>query len=396
MPKVTIVRSAAVELLQRLTESLEVPLTLTDADGSVVASTAGRPAGQVDMYAAMSARQGKTLEFGEEELSVPEGIAVVSPAAEHTGLLPLAPGVYVPVRINEQIGAVLFARGEPGDVRLKAVTAAASAGLALEFASGATQSMQQTLGPDLALRALLRGTKNEARKATLLVRVAGWELLVPRAALVVIPAALRDHLPEATNAVLRELLAALVPNTPSGQLDATELAALPPLPRLESQPPIDRVAAEIESNLRDQGLPVIIGIGETHIDLPILPGLRRSYREAQFAAHWARKLGATSGSHALRSLGPLAFLAPGVRQREKLAQQTLEPLQQFPDVLATVRAFLDSDLSLETTARVTGQHRHTVRSHLQRAREVTGLDPRVLSDALQLKLALMLGTVQTV
>jgi hypothetical protein len=85
MPKVTIVRSAAVDLLQRLTESLEVPLTLTDADGSVVASTAGRPAGQVDMYAAMSARQGKTLEFGEEELSVPEGIAVVSPAAERTG-----------------------------------------------------------------------------------------------------------------------------------------------------------------------------------------------------------------------------------------------------------------------------------------------------------------------
>lgn len=396
MAETLIVQSAAVDLLNRLTETLELPFTLTDPNGSVIASTAGRAAGQVDMYAAVVAKQGTTLELDEEHLRVPEGTEMLSPAAEHAGLFQPAPGIYLPVRIAGENAAVLFTRGEPVAVSEKAHAAAAAAGLALEFALASTRSMQQTLGPDLALRALLRGNHTEARRATTLVRVAGWDLLTPRVALVISSATLNDPLPEPTNAVVRELLAALIPNTPSGQLEGTELVALAPLPRLETQPAIEHIAAEIETQLRDQGLSVLLGVGETHIDLPILPGLRRSYREAQFAVQWARRLGASSGVHTLRSLGPLAFLAPSGRAREKFARQTLEPLQNAPDVLATVRAFLDSDLSLETTSRQTGQHRHTVRSHLQRARELTGLDPRVLGDALQLKLALLLSSVQSV
>jgi sugar diacid utilization regulator len=395
-PENTIVGPAALDLLQRLTDTLHVAFTLTDDEGSVVASTAGRPAGQIDMYAALVARQDEVLEFGEEQLRAPEEVAHDSPAAEHTGLLQPAHGVYVPVKIGGRTAAVLFALGVPAEVRLMAVTAAASAGLALEFACGATRSMEQTLGPDLALRALLRGTQSEARRATMLVRVAGWDLLTPRVALVIIPAYGRDQLPESTNAVVRELLTALIPNTPSGQLGAAELVALPPLPRDAAAPDIENVAGEIESNLRDQGLPVMIGLGETHIDLPILPGLRRSYREALFSAQWCQKLGSHSGVHTLRGLGPLAFLAPGLRGRARFAHQLLDPLQDSPDLMETLRAFIDSDLSIEATARLTGQHRHTVRTQLQRARELSGLDPRVLGDAMQLKLALLLVTVQTV
>jgi sugar diacid utilization regulator len=396
MPTVTLVRSAAQELLERLTETLEIPFTLTDADGTVVASTAGRPPGQIDMHAALAARRGGRLEFGEEELRVPDGVAVESPAADHTGLLPPAPGVYVAVKIEGSSAAVLFARGEPDDVRWKAAAAAAAAGLALEFASGATESMQRTLGPDLALRALLKGSQTEARRATILVRVAGWDLLTPRVALVIVPANRNEQLPAAANDVVRELLSALAPDTPSGRLESNEIAALPPLPRLADEPRIDVLAAEIQKTLSDQGLPVLIGMGETHIDLPILPGLRRSYREAVFSAEWALRLGARDAVQSLRSLGPLAFLAPGVRARERFARHTLEPLQQTPEILATVRAFLDSDLSLEATSRGTGQHRHTVRAHLQRARDLTGLDPRVLGDALHLKLAFLLADVQSV
>ena len=84
----------------------------------------------------------------------------------------------------------------------------------------------------------------------------------------------------------------------------------------------------------------------------------------------------------------------GARSRERLAVELLEPLRQAPEVLQTVRVFLESDLSLEATAKQAGLHRHTVRSHLQRARDLSGLDPRVLTDALQLKLALMLLPVQ--
>ena len=387
----TIVTSAALELLHRLTESLEIPFTLTDRSGAVIASTAGRFAGQFDAYAITAFNQGTSLEIDEEQLRPPTQITGYSPAAEHAGLLPLAPGIYVPVRMNGEIAAVLFARGEPSDIREKATIAAAAAGLTLEFTSSATSSMRDTLGPDLALRALLRGSQEEARRATLLVKVAGWDLLAPRAAMVIIPAEENALLPDTGIAVVRELLTAVAPNTPVGQLSATEWVALPPLPRLEAQPAMSQVAEELSKTLTEQGLQVIVGLGETHIDLPILPGLRRSYREALFCANSARKTGAGGGVHSLRSLGALAFLAPGTRARHRVAESILGPLQKAPEVLETVRIFLESDLSLETAAKRSGQHRHTVRSHLQRARELTGLAPRALGDALQIKLALLVS-----
>jgi len=393
---ITVVPSAARELLYRLTETLEIPFTLTDRTGTVVASTAGRPIGQVDAYAIAVAGQGKTVEITEEELRAPEGVASYSPAAEHTGLLPPAPGIYTPIRIYNEIVAVLFTRGDPEEVRTKATTAAAVAGVTLELASGATSSMHNTLGPDLALRALLRGSQREARRAMLVAKVAGWDLLAPRVALVIVPAGDATRLPQDGIVVIRDLLMALAPDTPCAQLGADEWVALPALPRDETQPSIQAVAAEIEKTLNEQGVPVAVGTGETHIDMPILPGLRRSYREAAYVARSARGLAAT-GVHSLKSLGALAFLAPGAEMRRQLAENLLEPLRAAPEILNTVRVFLDSNLSLEAAAKSSGQHRHTVRSHLQRARELTGLDVRTLADALQFKLAFLIAQpIQTV
>ena len=390
-----IVHSAALELLHRLTESLEIPFTLTDSEGTVVASTAGRPAGQIDAYALSVMRRGEPFEFDEANLRAPDHLAY-SPAAEHAGLLPPAPGIYSPVRIAGNIAGVLFARGEPESIRVKAQSAAAVAGFALELASGAADSVRDTLGPDLALRALLRGNQSEARRATLLAKAAGWDLLAPRAALAIQAAPGTAHLPDTGLAVLRDLMNALAPGTPAGRMSSTEWVALAPLPRTDAHRPILDIAREIEQTLAAQGLPVVIGVGETHIDLPVLPGLRRSYREAEFCAISAIRLGASQGIHTLDSLGPLAFMAPGQQARVRFATTLLEPLRDSPEILATVRVFLDSDLSLEAAAKRSGQHRHTIRSHLQRARELTGLDPRVLADAVQLKLALLLAPVQSV
>jgi sugar diacid utilization regulator len=166
---------------------------------------------------------------------------------------------------------------------------------------------------------------------------------------------------------------------------------------VEAQPAIAQVAEEMAHTFAEQGVSVIVGLGEAHIDMPIVPGLRRSYREAAFCAQWVRRLGTPPGVHTLRSLGPVAFFAPGNSARQRYALALLEPLRSVPDVMATVRIFLESDLSLEAAAKQSGQHRHTVRSHLQRAHELTGLDPRNLADALQLKLALLLSpSVKTV
>jgi carbohydrate diacid regulator len=51
---------------------------------------------------------------------------------------------------------------------------------------------------------------------------------------------------------------------------------------------------------------------------------------------------------------------------------------------------LRANCSVAGAANSTGVHRHTIRNHLDRARDLTGLDPRVLEDALQLHLALLI------
>lgn len=380
----SIVPSAASELLYRLTETLEIPFTLTDREGVVIASTAGRPTGQVDPYAITVVLNSAPLELTDEQLST-------TPAGEVPGILSPAPGVYVPVKMDGRIEAVLFARGEPSDVRDKATSAAAAAGLSLEFASGASSSMRETLGPDVALTELLKGTQTDARRATLMAKVAGWDLLVPRTALVIL-ASDATHLSDNAFAIARELLSALTPDAPFGRLGASEWVALPSQPREEGEAPPEKIAHEVMASLAMEGLGVVIGVGETHIDLPITPGLRRSYREARFCAAWAGKLGAKVGVFTLRSLGALGFLAPGQGASERYANSLLEPLRQVPDIMETVRFFLEADLSMERAAKLSGQHRHTVRSHLLRARDLTGLDARTLQDAIQLKLALMIST----
>lgn len=254
--------------------------------------------------------------------------------------------------------------------------------------------MRESLGPDVALTELLRGTQTDARRATLMAKVAGWNLLLPRAALVILSPD-KTHLTDAAFSITRELLDVLTPDTPFGRLGASEWVALIAQPRDEAEPAPEQVAHEVLASLATEGVPVLMGVGDTHIDLPITPGLRRSYREGKFCAEWAGRLGAKDGVFTLRSLGALGFLAPGAGASERYANQLLGPLRDVPDIMETVRVFLEADLSMERAAKLSGQHRHTVRSHLLRARDLTGLDARTLQDAMQLKLALMISSVRT-
>jgi sugar diacid utilization regulator len=377
--------------LYRLTENLEVPFTLHDRDGAVVASTAGRPIGQIDPHALLALQSDSDFIVQEADLQSAPPTVSFSPAVEGSGLLPPEPGIYVPIRVGDGVIGVLMARGKPEDVRIAAHTAAAAAGLGLEFALQASSSTRASLGPDLALHALLRGSHEDAKRATLVVKVAGWELLVPRVALVVMP--VQEALPRSLNeqhfALFRASIDDLVPHTPTGQFGADQWVALPPLPRSEAQISPKDLAREIHRRLTEAGAAVNVGVGEAHIDIPIVPGLRRSYWEAVYSARWGRRMSPSPEVYNLRSLGPAAFLAASDASRRRLADELLLPLRNAPEVLKTVQTFLEADLSLGEAATRSGLHRHTIRHHLQRARELTGLDPRMLNDAIQLKLALL-------
>ncbi|HEU4557245.1 MAG TPA: hypothetical protein VFS20_05325, partial [Longimicrobium sp.] len=89
-----ILPAPACDLLDRLTAEMEVPFTLTDLHGTVVASTAGHQAGRVERRVLPLLESGARLDAGGE-WNVPDD----------------DPGVYVPVRLSTRVAGVLVAHG---------------------------------------------------------------------------------------------------------------------------------------------------------------------------------------------------------------------------------------------------------------------------------------------
>jgi carbohydrate diacid regulator len=391
----TTVSLAARELVQRLTAALGVPFTLTDELGAVLASSGEQPKGRVDPTALVALREGKRVERGGRPTSGAEfsANALDLPDPTEGGILAAEPGIYLPLHVNGGIDGVLIAHGHPDEVGTLARTAAAAAGLALEFARGASMSARQTFAPDLALHQILRGSRAQARRGAMVAKVIGWDLTVPRIALVV--RALHPGtgaLGPEQFAMIQKFVDTVAPGTPFAQLDFTHWVLLPELsPRSDRRPLPRQFAEDVHAGLLQAGVVATLGLGEPHAEASI-PALRRSYREAMYTARWGYRLHRKDGVYVLRDLGPAAFLAPNnSASRRRLAERIVQPLRSQPEVLPSLQAFLSSSCSISVTAEATGQHRHTIRNHLDRVRELTGLDPRSLDDALQLRLALLLG-----
>ncbi|HUG41346.1 MAG TPA: helix-turn-helix domain-containing protein [Longimicrobiales bacterium] len=396
-PPASLIAPAARELLERLTSALEFPFTLTDEKGAVVASTGGVARGQIEVNALTVLQQGSPMEVTGESLLRWHLEGGDSPAVSmEGGAFATGGALYLPIRLSTS-GAVLIAHGEPDRVRQPTRIAVPAVELALEFAHAAALTVRQGVGPDLALYRLLRGSRTEAREAELIGRVAGWDLRAPRVALVALP--LRRHgngngrLGVQTLGTLLDVLGDHAAQTPFGRLRAGEWVLLPELEPPDGRAALRRLARELRDALAAHGVVTSVGIGELHADAPPLLALRRSYREALHAARWGARLdddAGAAGVHELDSLGTSAFLAPGGPSRARLAARLLDPLRGQQELLDSLRAFFHADLSIGAAASRAGVHRHTVRSHLERIQELTGLDPRALDGALQLRLALLI------
>lgn len=383
--------TVARDVVDRLTATLDVPFTLTDDLGAVLASTSNARRGQV-IPAAM-----EVLRDGEQAPGrhAPDTGGPEQPHAStdaHTGLLATGPVVCLPVHASGRARGVLMAHGPFEEVQTAARTAAAAAGLAFELARGASLSARQGIGSDVALYQLLRGSSEDAARAALVARVVGWDLSVPRIAIVVLAPGDPEAAPPGPDhyVMITELIDAVAPGTPVGQLHPGEWVILPEVSALAGLPPPRRLAEDIHEALRDAGATAVLGLGQAHARDSV-PALRGSYGEAAFAARCGERLHGTSAVYQLSDLGAAAFLAPDRSSGCDLAERLLRPLRAQPEVLETLEAFLDSDLSVTDTARRTGLHRHTVRNHVERVRELTGRDARSLDGALQLSLALLLS-----
>ncbi|HYR12064.1 MAG TPA: helix-turn-helix domain-containing protein [Longimicrobium sp.] len=366
-----ILPAPACDLLDRLTGEMEVPFTLTDLHGTVVASTGGRAAGRVERRVVPVLENGQALEAGGEW---------GAPGDE--------PGVFVPVRLSGRLAGVLMAHGPPERVRPVARICAVAIGLALDFAEAASSLGRENINPGWLLYRLLRGSREEAMHARVVAAIFGWNLCVQRVAVVVMAPAPLSAGPDPLDLIDR-LLGPAARTTPFGQLDDAQWVVLPEYDARESRARLRELAESIRMQMAPAE--VHVGIGEPHLPVSPVLAVRRSYREAIYAARLGPRLRQGHGVHELRGLGSAAFFAPSSPSRRNLAALVLEPLRDQPAVVETLRAYLASNMSVADSAAALGVHRHTVRNHLERAFDLTGLDPRSLEGAVQLKLALLVA-----
>jgi carbohydrate diacid regulator len=79
-----------------------------------------------------------------------------------------------------------------------------------------------------------------------------------------------------------------------------------------------------------------------------------------------------------------------------LATYLLRPLDGEPQLLQTLAAFFDNDLSPCQTAAELSIHRNTLTYRLDKITSLIGLDPRRFADAVQIRLSLVLRSLNCV
>lgn len=141
----------------------------------------------------------------------------------------------------------------------------------------------------------------------------------------------------------------------------------------------------------DTGAELSIGIGRYH---PGVSGLARSYQDARAALSLGRRFHGRNQVHCLDGLGIAAFVGVADEQTKvDLATYLLSPLDLEPDLLETLEAFFQENCSANATAARLSIHRNTLTYRLTKIASLTGLDPRIFEEAVQIRLCLLLRSL---
>ncbi len=149
-------------------------------------------------------------------------------------------------------------------------------------------------------------------------------------------------------------------------------------------------AADTIADLFGPG-PVVVG--------PLVEDLSAAHASAQEAlsAHRAAPGWADAPRLVLSSELLIERILAGDRAaRDVLVDEVYaDLLSSRPETISTLSAYLESGSSLEATARALFVHPNTVRYRLRQVTELTGMSPHVPRDALTLRLALILGRLES-
>ncbi len=155
---------------------------------------------------------------------------------------------------------------------------------------------------------------------------------------------------------------------------------------------LKRAANALLARLRnDTGGSVSIAIGRYH---PGLRGLAHSYRDARAALTLGRRIRGANRVHCLDEMGVAGFVGiSDDRTKHELAQYLLGPLDHEPELLHTLSTFFAANCSPSVTASDLAIHRNTLSYRLDKISALTGLDPRRFDDAVQIRLALLIRSL---
>ena len=134
-------------------------------------------------------------------------------------------------------------------------------------------------------------------------------------------------------------------------------------------------------------LTTTVGVGNYH---PGLDGLRQSYHEAISAIELGAQTWDVDRIYHIDDFGVVAPLLSGVDESNiYFSRELLERLGENAEIIQTLEAFFNFDMSLTRTAETLKIHRNTLVYRLDRITDTLGLDPRVFDDAVQIKLAIL-------
>ena len=143
---------------------------------------------------------------------------------------------------------------------------------------------------------------------------------------------------------------------------------------------------------RDTQTAIDLGIGRYH---PTLAGLAHSYQDARAALSLGKRFHGQNRVHCLDALGIAAFVGiTHERTKVDLAKYLLSPLDRETELLETLDVFFFENCCLSATASQLSIHRNTLSYRLEKITSLTGLNPRRFEDAMQIRLALFLRSMQ--
>lgn len=136
-----------------------------------------------------------------------------------------------------------------------------------------------------------------------------------------------------------------------------------------------------------------IGIGRYH---PGISGLARSYEDAQAALSLGSRFKGHNQVHCLGELGVAAFVGVADETTKvDLAKYLLSPLDHETELVTTLDVFFAEDCCPSSTAKRLSIHRNTLSYRLDKIFSLTGLEPRKFDDAVQMRLCLLLRSLQS-